>query len=89
MWSLPCPKRRGAESLKPFLKQGFTPLCPCLDYYLDYCHDYYLKVFTRNKHWLFTLFPLFLPFQRSNRRLTVNALIGAHLSLVSGNANIC
>ena len=89
MWSLPCPKRRGAESLKPFLKQGFTPLCPCLDYYLDYCHDYYLKVFTRDKHWLFTLFLLLLPFQMVNRRLIVNTLTGAHLSLISRNADSC
>ena len=63
--------------------------CPCCDYYLDYCHDYYLKVFTRDKHWLFTLFLLFLPFQRANKRLIVNALTGAHLSLGSRNANSC
>ena len=71
------------------LKHGFAPPCLCHDYYLDYCHDYYLKVFTRDKHWLFNLFLLLLPFQRANRRLTVNALIGAHLSLVSGNASRC
>ena len=87
MQSLPCPKRGGVESLKPFLKQSFAPLCPCHDYYLDYCHDYYLKVFTRDKHWLFTLFLLSLPFQMVNRRLIVNALTGAHLSLISRNAN--
>ena len=46
----------------------------------------YLKVFIRDKHWLFTLFLLLLPFWRANRRLIVNALTGAHLSLVSGNA---
>ena len=85
------PKERGMEirSLNPLLKQGFTPLCPCRDCYLDYCHDYYLKVFTRDKHWLFTLFVFLLPFQRANRRLIVNVLTGAHLSLVSENANIC
>ena len=74
-------KRGEQRSLHPLLKQGFTSLCPC--------HDYYLKVFTRDKHWLFTLFLLLLPFQRANRRLIVNALIGAHLSLVSKNANCC
>ena len=89
MWSLPCPRRGGAESLKPFLKQGFAPLCPCHDYYLDYCHDYYLKVFTRDKHWLFTLFLLLPPFRMVNRRLVVNALTRAHLSLISRNANSC
>ena len=89
MWSLPCPRRGGAESLKPFLKQGFAPLCPCHDYYLDYCHDYYLKVFTRDKHWLFTLFLLLTSFQMVNRRLVVNALTRAHLSLISRNANSC
>ena len=61
--------------------------CPCCDYYLDYCHDYYLKVFTRDKDWVFTLFLLLLPFWRANRRLIVNSSTGAHLSLVSGRAN--
>ena len=81
------PKRGRRRSLNPLLNQGFASLCPCHDCYLDYCHDYHLKVFTRNKHWLFTLFLLFLSFQRSNRRLIVNALTGAHLSLVSEHAN--
>ena len=47
----------------------------------------YLKVFIRDKHWLFTLFLLILPFWRENRRLTVNVLTGAYLSLISENAN--
>ena len=74
-------KREEWRSLNPLLKQGFAPLCPC--------YDYYLKVFRRDKHWLFTLFLLLHPFWRSNKRLIVNALTGAHLSLVSGNANSC
>ena len=49
------------------------PLCPC--------HDYHLKVFTRDKHWLFT--QLLLPFQRANRRLIVNTWTKVHLSLLS------
>ena len=57
----------------------FSPLCPC--------HDYYLKVFTSDKDWLLTLFLLLLPVQRANMRLTVNILIGAHITLVSGNEN--
>ena len=65
-------KERG--SLNCLLKQG-----PC--------HDYYLKVFTRDKHWLFTLFLLLLLFWRANGRLIVNTFTGAHLSLVSENAN--
>ena len=47
----------------------------------------YIKVFTRDKHWLFTLFLLLLLFQRANRKLTVNASAGAHLLLVSRNAS--
>ena len=58
------PKEWGGRSLNPLLKQGFAPFC--------LCHDYYLTVFTRDKHWLFTLFLLLLPFQRANRRLIVN-----------------
>ena len=68
-------------SLKPLIKQGFSSLCPC--------HNYYLKVFTRGKHWLFTLFLFLLPFWRAKRRLIVNALTGSHLSLASENANSC
>ena len=74
-----CQKRGEWRSLNLFLKQGFTSLFPC--------SDYYLKVFTRDKHWLFTLFLLLIPFWRANRRLTVNVSTGAHLTLVSGNAN--
>ena len=43
--------------------------------------------FTRVKNWLFTLFVLLLLFERACRSLIVNALTGAHQSLVSGNAN--
>ena len=68
-------------SLKTLTKQSFAPLCPC--------HDYYLQVFARGKHWLSTLFLLLLPFWRAKRRLIVNALTGSHLSLVSENANSC
>ena len=74
-----------ADSLILYSKQGFAPLCPCHGYYLDCCHDYYLKVFTRDKDWLFTLFLLLLPFWRASRRLIVNST-GAHLSLILGNA---
>ena len=76
-----------ADSLILYSKQGFAPLCPCHGYYLDCCHDYYLKVFTRDKDWLFTLFLLLLPFWRASRRLIVNVSTGTHLSLVSGNGN--
>ena len=51
-------------------------------------HDCYLKVFTRDKHWLPTLFLLLHSFQRANRKLIVNALTGAYLSLVSGNVTV-
>ena len=69
----------GRGDLNPLFKQDFVPLCPC--------HDYYFKVFIRDKHWLFIIFLLLLPFQRANRRLIVNASTGAHLWLVSGNVN--
>ena len=86
----PLSQKRGKQRyLNHLLKQASVPLCP----HLDYCHDYYLKrqtlLSTREKHWLFTLFLLLLPFQRTNRRLNVNTLAGAHLSLVSRNANSC
>ena len=41
---------------------------------------------TRDTAWLLTLFLLF-PFQRENRRLSVNALTEAHLPHVSRNTN--
>ena len=73
---LPWSQKTGKwRSLSSLLKREFAFLCPC--------HDYYFKVFTEDKHWLFTLFP----FQRANRKLTVNASTGTHPSLVSGNAN--
>ena len=53
---------------------------------LDYCHDSYLEVFTRDKHWVFTLFLLLLPSWMANRKLIVNDLTGAHLSPISENA---
>ena len=77
---LPCPKRGGpGHPLILYSDRVLPLLCPY--------HDYYLKLFTSDKHWLFTLFLLLFPFGRTNRRLIVNALTGAHLSLVSENAN--
>ena len=70
---------RERRSLNPLPKQDFSPLCSC--------HGCYLKVFTRDKTWLLTLFILLLLFQMANRRPIVKALPGAHLSSVSGNAN--
>ena len=76
----PLSQNRGwGRSLNPLFKQGFAPLCSC--------HDYYLKVLTRDKCWLFTLFLLLLPFWRTNRRLIVDVSTGTHLSLDSGNGN--
>ena len=76
------PKEGGGidwKSFNPFTQTGFWPSLSG--------HDYYLKVFTRDKDRLFILFLLLLPFWRAKRRLMVNALTGAHLSLVSANAN--
>lgn len=54
-----------ADSLILYSKQGFAPLS---------LHDYYPKVFKRDKHWLFTL--LLLPFWSANRRpASVSCLI--------------
>jgi len=41
----------------------------------------------KRQTWLFTLLLLLLPFGKANRKLIANALTGAHLSLVSRNAN--
>ena len=84
----PSSRKWGEErSLNLFVKQDFTPLCPWHDYYLDYLCDYYLKEFTSDKHLLCTLF--LHPFWRADRRLIVNVLTRAHLSLVLENANRC
>ena len=85
VYGLSCPRKGGVEIPSSFTKQGFALLCPYHDYYLDYCYKYYLKVFARDKVLLFTLFLLLLPFWRAKRRLIVNILTGAHLSLVSGD----
>ena len=73
-------KGENRDLLSLYSNRALPPLCPC--------HAYFLKVFTRNEHWLFILFLLLLPFWRANRRPIVNALTGAHLSL-SENANSC
>ena len=68
---LPCPKRgRSGHPLILYSKQGFAPLS---------LHDYYLKVFKRDKHWLFTL--LLLPFWSANRRLVICIHPEAHFFL--------
>ena len=67
------PRMEEWRSLHPLLKQDFAPLCPC--------HDYYLKAFTRDKHYL--LFWLLLSCWRANRRLTVNTLLLLLLLLLS------
>ena len=81
------PKEEGAQNPLVLDSVRVLPLCPCHDYYLDFCHDCHRNVFIRDKAWLFTLFLLLLPFRRANRKLTVNALTGAHLSFSPRNAN--
>ena len=84
------PLSQKGESRDPLILQTeFCPLYPCHDFYLDHCHDSYLRVFTRDKDWLLTLFLLLLPFLRANGRLIVNSSAGPHVSLVSGNVNRC
>ena len=43
------------------------------------CHDNYLKLFKREKHYPFTLFLLLLPFQRANRRLEPTYLLSQEM----------
>ena len=76
------PKEEGAQNALVLDSVRVLPLCPCHDYYLDFCHDCHrvYNVFTRDKAWLFTLFLLLLPFRRANRSPIVNALTGAHPS---------
>ena len=63
----------------PSLRQGFTSLCPC--------HDYFLEVFTRDKDWLFILFiSVITSLLESKREDEYKFLSGAHLSLASGTA---
>ena len=81
--------KKGGYGEPLILKQGFAPLSFPRINILDYCHDDYCKVFTRDTHWLFNLLLLLLPFQRANRRPIVNALTGIQLSLISENANGC
>lgn len=72
MQCLPCPKRWSGHPLILYSEQGFAPLS---------LHDYYLKVFKRDKHWLSTLFLLLLPFWSANRRLVVGIHPEAHFFL--------
>ena len=60
MCSISLVSKRGEQgSLYLLLKQGLATLGPC--------PDDYLKVFTRDKAWGFTLFLLLLPCWKANR----------------------
>ena len=84
---LPCLQKGEQRCLNILLKQGFAALCPCRGCYLVYCHDCYLKVLTREKAWVFTLFQLLFPCWKANKRLIVYFSTGTYLRLVSGNMN--
>ena len=84
----PLSQKRGEGDPLILCSTGFCPSLslPWLLNCLDYCHDSSLEVFTRDKHWVFTLFLLLLPSWMTNRKLIVNALTGVHLSPISENA---
>ena len=75
----PAPRMGNVWPLDPLLKQGFVPLCSC--------HDCYLRAFSRDKAWLFTLFLWVLTSQRANRRQVVYVWPEAHLFLTPRNVN--
>ena len=43
------PKEGGSRSLNRSLKQGFPFFVLAAAINLDHCHDYYLKIYTRDK----------------------------------------
>ena len=60
------PRMGNMWPLDPWLKQDLAPLYSC--------RDYYLKVSTGSKAWLFILFQVSWPFRRANRKLVVSIL---------------
>ena len=54
---------------------------------LDHCHDYYLKVYTTDKHCLLYPVSVVTSILEGKQKADCNVLTGAHLSLVSENAN--
>ena len=58
------PRKGNIWPLDLLLKQGLSPLC--------FCPDYYPKVYSGDKAWLFILFLLLFLFWSANRRLVVN-----------------
>lgn len=75
------PKDGRVRPLNPLLK-GFCPSILAMIVTLTIAMTIALKVFAGCLPFL-----LLLPFQRANRELIVNALTGAHLSIVSRNAD--
>ena len=54
---------------------------------LDHCHDYYLKVYTTDKHCLLYPVSVVTAILEGKQKADCNVLTGAHRSLVSENAN--
>jgi len=81
------PKEGGSRSLNRSLKQGFPLFVLAMAITLTIAMIITLRCIQETNAAYYTLFLLLLPFWRANRRLIVNALTGAHLSLVSENAN--
>ena len=81
------PKEGGSRSLNRSLKQGFPLFVLAMAITLTIAMIITLRCIQETNAAYYTLFLLLLPFWRANRRLIVNALTGAHLSLVSGNAD--
>ena len=81
---LPCPKREGSRDPLILYSNRILPLS-----ILAMTLTLTIAMITREKHWLFTLVLLLLPIWRANKRLIINALPGAHLTLDSRNARGC
>ena len=79
MYSVSLSQKRGEGDPLILYSNRVLPLCPC--------HDCYFKVFIRDKDGLF-VYPLSVVDSISEgKQEVVNALPGAHLYLVSGDAN--
>ena len=79
MYSVSLSQKRGEGDPLVLYSNRVLPLCPC--------HDYYFKVFTRDKDGLF-VYPLSVVDSISEgKQEVVNALSGALLSPLSEKAN--
>ena len=87
VWCLPCPKRCGSGDPFILYSNEVLPLFVlAMIFTLTTDITITLRCFQETKIG-YLPFQLLLPFWRANRKLIINSPTGAHLSLVSGNAN--